>query len=54
VKTEKKKKRKTNQKQLPHLASEQVHKDEINSLCWLTSSTVTTGSSDHSIKATDI
>lgn len=54
VKTEKKKKRKTNTKHIPNIAKHSVHKDAINSTCWLTSVTVATGSSDHSIKLTDV
>ena len=54
VKTDKKKKKKTNAKNLPFVTSQSIHKDAINAVCWLDIETVATGSSDHSIKLTDI
>lgn len=54
VKTEKKKKKKTNTKNLPFVTSYHLHKETVNSMSWLNTDIVATGSADHSIKLLDI
>lgn len=56
IKTQNKKKRKTNKKILPFISSSlpTLHTDAINSLAWILTNTICTGSSDHSIKLIDV
>ena len=50
----KKKKRHLNEKAIDFVASENLHKDAINAVNWITQDRIVTGSSDHCMKLIDV
>lgn len=50
----KKKKRELALNVLPLIAADKVHEDSIESVCWMTTERLITGSSDHSMKIIDV